>query len=438
MPWWITLIIIFGALLALFSIGMPVAFAFLAVNLVAAFVFWNGPAGLNQLVLSVMDSVMHFGILPVPLFILMGEVLFRSGIAPKLMEVLDMWIGRIPGRLSLMAVGGGTLFATLTGSGMAGTAMLGKILVPEMARRGYLKPMALGPILGSGGLAIMIPPSALAVLLAALANFSVGEFLVAIVLPGFLLAAVIACYIVVRCYFQPHLAPGYDVPPHPLRERLVRSALYIFPMVAMIFLVIGLVFLGLTTPTEAAAMGTLGAFALAFLYRGLKWSIVLDSLRSTLSTSAMMLMIVTGSTAFSQIMAYTGATGGLAQLATSFDVPPLVVVAIMQMVLLVLGCFMEPLSIMMLTVPIFFPVIETLGFNPLWFGAVMLLNMEIATISPPFGLNLFVMKAVATPGTTMGDVYRAAIPFVIVHTFTLGLMIAFPAIVLWLPAQMGG
>jgi tripartite ATP-independent transporter DctM subunit len=437
MSWWAILIIIFGALLALFAIGMPVAFAFLAINVVAAFIFWNGTAGLNQLVLSVMESVTHFGILPVPLFILMGEVLFRSGIAAKVMEVLDSWIGRLPGRLSLMAVGGGTLFATLTGSGMAGTAMLGKILVPEMARRGYGAPMAMGPILGSGGLAIMIPPSALAVLLAALGNFSVGEFLVAIVVPGLLLAVMLALYFVARGYFQPHLAPAYDLPPRPLGERLARTAIYIFPVIAIIFLVIGLVFLGLSTPTEAAALGTLGAFVLAFAYRGLKWSIVMESLRSTLSTSAMMLMIITGSTAFSQIMAYTGATAGLAQLATAFDVAPLVIVAFMQLVLLVMGCFMEPLSIMMLTVPIYFPVIETLGYSPLWFGAVMLLNMEIATISPPFGLNLFVMKAVAQRGTTMGDVYRAALPMVCVHTFTMALMIAFPPIVLWLPGWMG-
>jgi tripartite ATP-independent transporter DctM subunit len=434
---WVELVIIgFGILLVCFAVGMPVAFAFLIINVVGAWVFWNGAAGLNQLVLSVMESVTHFGLLPVPLFIIMGEVLFRSGIASKLMDVLASWIGRVPGRLSLMAVGGGTLFATLTGSGMAGTAMLGKILVPEMEKHGYKKPMSLGPILGSGGLAIMIPPTALGVLLAALANFSIGDFLVAIVVPGLLMAVIIALYVVIRCTLQPDLAPLYDVPPQPLGTKIKNTAIYVFPMLVIVFLVVGLVFLGIATATEAAALGALGSFVLAYLYKGLNWAIVAQTLKSTLGTSCMFLMILTGSTAFSQLMAFTGATGGLASLATSYDISPIWVVIAMQVILLILGCFMEPLSIMMLTVPIYFPVIEQFGFNPIWFGAIMLLNMEMATISPPFGLSLFVMKGVAPPGTTMGDVYRAAIPFFCCHGLAMVLMIIFPDIVLWLPGQM--
>jgi tripartite ATP-independent transporter DctM subunit len=434
---WVELVIIgFGILLVCFAVGMPVAFAFLIINVVGAWVFWNGAAGLNQLVLSVMESVTHFGLLPVPLFIIMGEVLFRSGIASKLMDVLASWIGRVPGRLSLMAVGGGTLFATLTGSGMAGTAMLGKILVPEMEKHGYKKPMSLGPILGSGGLAIMIPPTALGVLLAALANISIGDFLVAIVVPGLLMAVIIALYVVIRCTLQPDLAPLYDVPPQPLGTKIKNTAIYVFPMLVIVFLVVGLVFLGIATATEAAALGALGSFVLAYLYKGLNWAIVAQTLKSTLGTSCMFLMILTGSTAFSQLMAFTGATGGLASLATSYDISPIWVVIAMQVILLILGCFMEPLSIMMLTVPIYFPVIEQFGFNPIWFGAIMLLNMEMATISPPFGLSLFVMKGVAPPGTTMGDVYRAAIPFFCCHGLAMVLMIIFPDIVLWLPGQM--
>ena len=437
MDWTELLLVGFGILLVCFAVGMPVVFAFTIINIIGAYVFWNGDAGLNLLVLSVMESVTHFGLMPLPLFIMMGEILFRSGMASKLMDVLDAWIGRIPGRLSLMAVGGGTLFATLTGSGVAGTAMLGKILVPEMERRGYQKPMSIGPILGSGGLAIMIPPTALGVLLAALANFSIGDFLVAIVLPGLLLASVIAIYVVGRCYLQPHLAPPYDVDPQPLRDQIMNTVIYVFPIVVIVFLVIGLVFLGIATATEAAAMGTLGAFVLAFLYRGLNWSVIKETLTSTLGTSCMMLMILTGSTAFSQLMAFTGATSGLANLATSQDLAPIYIVLAMQLILLVLGSVMEPLSIMMLTVPIYFPVIETLGYSPLWFGAIMLLNMEMATISPPFGLSLFVMKGVAPPGTSMGDIYKAAIPFFCCHLTALVLMVAFPQIVLWLPGLMG-
>jgi tripartite ATP-independent transporter DctM subunit len=436
MEWWHLLLLIFAALMVLMAIGMPVAFAFLTINVVGAYVFWNGTAGLNQLVLSVMESVIHFTILPVPLFVLMGEIMFRSGIAAKQMDVLDSWFGRVPGRLSLMAVGGGAMFATLTGSGMAGTAMLGKILVPDMEERGYGRPMTLGPILGSGGLAIMIPPSALGVLLAAIANFSVGDFLVAIIVPGLLMAVLYAAYIMVRCRLQPHLAPPYVTDPTPLWPKIRNTLIYVFPLATIVFLVIGLIFLGIATPTEAAALGTVGAFILAVLYRGMSWAIAKEALQSTLTITVMMFMILTGSMAFSQILAFTGASSGLVALATEFGVAPIYVVMIMQAILLLLGTFMEPLSIMMLTVPIYFPIIEAFGFNELWFGAIMLLNMQMATTSPPFGLNLFVMKGVAPAGTTMTDIYKAGLPFLACDSVALLLMLFFPPLVLWLPGLM--
>jgi tripartite ATP-independent transporter DctM subunit len=437
MEWWAILLILFCALMFLLIIGMPIAFSFLTINVVGAYVYWNGSVGWSQLVLSLLDSINHFTILPVPLFILMGEIMFRSGIAGKQMDVLDSWIGRVPGRLSLMAVGGGALFATLTGSAMAGTAMLGKILVPDMEARGYKKPMTLGPILGSGGLAIMIPPSALGVLLAALANFSVGKFLVAILIPGLIMAFLYSIYIIVRCTIQPELAPSYKKESISLFLKIKLTLIYVFPITAIIFSVIGLIFLGVATPTESAALGTLVAFILAAMYRGLSWDIVKSSLQSTLMTTVMMFMILAGSAAFSQLLAFTGASSGLIEFATAFDVSPIVIVICMQIVLLLLGTFMEPLSIMMLTVPIFFPIIEELGLPIFWFGAIMLLNMQMASTTPPFGLGLFVMKGVAPKGTTIGDIYRSALPFLCCDAIAMGLMLAFPATVLWLPMFMG-
>ncbi len=436
MGWAGTLALIFAALLALMVIGVPIAFSFLALNLVGAYVFWNGAAGLNQLVLSIYESVTNFALLPVPLFVLMGEVMFRSGIAGKLMDVVDSWIGRVPGRLSLMAVAGGTVFATLTGSAMAGAAMLCSLLVPEMQRRGYGKSMSLGPILGAGGLAIMIPPSALAVLLAAIANFSVGEFLVAIIVPGLLMALAFASYIVVRCTLDPSAAPRYERAPVALARRLRDTCLYGLPLFVIVFLVIGLMFLGIATATESAAAGALGCLVLAWAYRALSWKMIRESFEATLRVSVMMLMILTGSTAFSQILAFTGASGGLVEMATNLPVSALMVVVAMQVVMLVMGCFMEPLSIMMLTIPIFFPIIKILGFSPVWFGAIMLLNMEVATITPPFGLVLFVVKSVAPPGTTLTDVYRAAMPFIACDVFVMALLLLVPQLVLWLPGLM--
>jgi tripartite ATP-independent transporter DctM subunit len=445
MEWYWTLTIIFGAFLVLMGVGVPIAFAFLAINVVCCFIFWNGAAGLTQLVLSISSSVTHYTIVSVPLFVLMGEVMFRSGIASKMMDVLDSWFGRLPGRLALMSVAGGTVFAALTGSGSAATAMLGKLLVPDMEKRGYHKAMSLGPIMGAGGLAIMIPPSALGVLLAALGQFSVGDFLVAIIVPGLLMSLAYAIYIVVRCSIQKHLAPAYAVEPVPLRRKLINTALYIFPLFFVMFLVVGLIFLGVATPTESAALGALGTFLLAAMYGGISWRMVKESLLSSMRITVMLLMIITGSTAFSQILAFTGATSGLAEVATSAQVAPMVVVIIMQLILIVMGMFMEPLSIMMLTVPIYYPVIQAFGPALLggsgegveiWFGAIMLLNMEMATISPPFGLNLFVMRGVAPKGVTMGDVYAASIPFLLLDLVVMGFLLAYPPLVLSLPAFM--
>ena len=436
MEWYWAITIIFGAFLALMALGIPIAFAFLAINVVCCYLFWNGPAGLTQLVLSISSSVTHFTIVSVPLFVLMGEVMFRSGIASKMMDVLDSWFGRVPGRLALISVAGGTVFAGLTGSGAAATAMLGKLLVPDMEKRGYHKAMTLGPVMASGGLAIMIPPSALGVLLAALAQFSVGDFLVAIIVPGLLMSLAYAIYVIVRCYFQPRLAPAYAVAQPPLRVKIWNTVIYIFPLFFIMFLVVGLIFLGVATPTESAALGAAGTFLLAALYRGLSWAMIKASLLSSMRITVMLLMIITGATAFSQILAITGATTGLAEVATSADVGPMVVVVIMQAILIVMGMFMEPLSIMMLTVPIYFPVILAFGYDPVWFGAIMLLNMEMATISPPFGLNLFVMRGVAPKGVTMGDVYAASIPFLLLDLLVMAVLLAYPPLVLWLPSLM--
>lgn len=433
MHWSSLLLIIFAGLLGLMAIGVPIAFSFTFVNIIAAYTLWNGVAGLNQLMLSIYESVTSFALLPVPLFILMGEVMFRSGIAGKLMDVVDSWIGKVPGRLSLAAVGGGTVFATLTGSAMAGAAMLSSLLAPEMQKRGYSREMSLGPILGAGGLAIMIPPSALAVLLAAMANFSVGDFLLAIIVPGLMMAATFTLYIIVRCSLNPSLAPSYERAPVPIALRLRNTLFYGLPLFIIIFLVVGLMFLGIATATESAAAGALGCLVLAWVYGGLSWPMVKESFRATLGVTVMMLMIITGSTAFSQVLAFSGASSGLVEAATQLPLSPLMVVVAMQVVLLIMGCFMEPLSIMMLTIPIFFPIIDKLGFSPIWFGAIMLLNMEVATISPPFGLVLFVVKGLAPPGTTLTDVYKAAIPFVLCDILVIVILLAYPGFITWLP-----
>jgi tripartite ATP-independent transporter DctM subunit len=436
MEWWAYMLLFFGGLSVLLLTGLPVAFAFVLVNVVGAYAFWGGEIGLGQLILSIDSSVSTIVLVPVPMFILMGAVMFHSGVAFKMIDVLDHWLGRIAGRLAVLAVVAGTLFATLTGVAMGSVAMLGSTLAPDMERRGYAKSMSLGPILASGSLAIMIPPSALAVILAGLGKFSVGKLLIGIILPGLLLALVYMAYIVVRCAVQPSLAPAYHVSPTPLGPRIRDTIYFVVPPISVVVVVIGTIFLGMATPTEAAAVGALLTFLLAFAYGKLSWVVIKKSVGSATSLSVMVLIILTGSAAFGQLLSFSGVTPALTRTAVNLPVEPIVVLILMQVVVVFLGMFIEQTSIVMVTIPIFMPIVAAMGWDPVWFGAIMLLNLELATISPPFGLSLFVMKGIASPGTTMADLYRAALPFVGLNFLVMGLMIGFPPLVLWLPGLM--
>ncbi len=430
---WVTLfIIILSSLIFLFFLGVPVAYSFLFINILFAYIFW-GQVGLTQLILSIFRSISSFSLLPVPLFLLMGEVMFLFGIAQNMMETLEKWMGRVPGRLSLLAVVGGVLFATLSGSSMAGCAMLGQTLLPEMEKRGYKAEITLGPIMGCGTLAAMIPPSALGVLLACLAQISVGDFLLSIIFPGLLMAALFALYIIIRCKMQPDLAPQYEVGRVSFYERIVLSVKYLLPLGLVIFAVIGLIIFGVATPTESAAVGALVCFVLAFFYKGFRGEILKKSILNSVKITVMMFMILSGASAFSQLLAYTGASQNLVQLAIALPLPPLAILILMQFVLIILGTFMEPLSILMVALPIYMPIIRQLGINPLPFCSVLLINMEMATISPPDGLVLYTMKAVA-PHHSMGEIYRASIPFVIIDVIAMALIMIFPDIALFLPA----
>ncbi len=436
MEWYLVLLLLTGGFLFLMITGLPVAFAFMLVNIIGAYVLWGGTTGLGELVHYARDSVSMFELLPLPLFILLGEILFRSGVVSGTVDALDKWIGRLPGRLSLLAIAASTIFAAVSGVSAGSVAMLGSTLVPEMQRRGYKKPMALGPILGGGGLAIMIPPTALGVLFAALAVISVADFLVAIIVPGLLLAVLFAIYTVLRCYLQPSLAPAYDVPRTAFKEKVIAGMKYVLPLAAIIFLVTGVIFVGVATPSEASATGAIGACILTAFYKRLSWKVVKEAVRETLQISGMMLLIITGAKTFSLILAFSGASAGMIEFVLGIPVSPIVVIIFMQIVILFMGCFFDTVSIMMITIPVFFPVVNTLGFDPLWFGVMFLLNIEMSVLTPPFGLSLFVMKGVSSPDTTMGDIIWAAIPYLALDAIGMVLIMIFPPIALWLPSLM--
>ena len=433
MEWYEALGLLLGSILALMAIGMPVALAFLAANIIGAWVFMGGERGIGALLNNGLGSLTSFALVPIPLFLLMGEIFFHTGLGGRMFNAIDKLLGKLPGRLSYVTVLGGTGFSTLSGSSMGSTALLGSLMVPEMNRRGYKKHMSIGPILGTGGLAIIIPPSALAVLLATLARIDVGKLLIAGIIPGLILAAFYLATIFIQTKIDPDAAPAYDVEPMTLAEKLSLFIRDVVPMVGVMVVIVAMMVGGIVTPSEAAAFGALGVLILAVIFRCLTWEAVKKSIVGALRVTLMAYLIVFGSATFSQLLAFSGASSGLIKWATGFELEPIAMLLVMFGVLLLLGMFMEQISMMLLTVPIFFPLAQSLGFDPIWFGLIMLLALEISFTTPPFGLLLFVMKGVAPPDTTMRDIYMSAIPFILCSLCVVALLILFPPLALWLP-----
>jgi tripartite ATP-independent transporter DctM subunit len=409
MEWYEAFLIIMGSLFALMFIGMPVAFAFLVVNVVGAYLFFGGLPGMLQLVIQVSESLSTFTLVPVALFLVMGEIMFHSGIGYNLLDALDKWFGSLKGRLALMAVGGGVLFSALTGK----------------------KPMSLGPILGSGGLAIMIPPSGLAVLLGVVAELSIGRILIAIILPGIIMAVLYTLYIVGRCIVDPDVAPPFQVKHIPLSEKIKVTVTQILPVGFIIFMVVGIIFVGWATPSESAASGALATFLLAAAQGRMNWTVFKRAIVGSLEISVMLLLIISGALAFTQMLAFTGATEGLVNVVLGLSTSPMVVVGLMIATVILLGMLMSPVPIMLVTLPVFIPVVMKLGFDPIWFSVLYLIAIETGSTSPPFGAGLFVMKGVAPKGTTMSEIYRAAIPFLICDVLAILIVMFFPVIVSW-------
>lgn len=434
MEWYWVLAFLLSMILLFMGIGMPIALGFLAANIIGSWYFMGGQNGIIQLLNNGFGALSRYSLVPIPLFLLMGELFFRSGLGMRMFNAIDRLMGKVPGRLSYVTVVGGTAFSTLSGSSMGSTALMGSLLVPEMNKRGYKKHMSIGPILGTGGLAIIIPPSALAVLLGTLAQIDIAKLLIAGIIPGLILAGMYIATIWIRTRLDPEAAPAYEMEPVPWSEKIKLVFRDILPMISVMVIIILMMLGGLATPSESAAFGAFGVLLLAFIYRKMNWEVFKNSVIGALKVTLMAYLIVFGSATFSQLLAFSGASSGLIQWATSFDLAPVVMLLAMFAVLLVLGTFMEQISIMMLTVPFFFPLATTLGFDPIWFAIIMLLALEISFSTPPFGLLLFVMKGVAPPDTRMKEIYTAALPYILCSLLLVGLMVAFPQISTWLPS----
>ncbi|MFW2405259.1 MAG: TRAP transporter large permease [Gammaproteobacteria bacterium] len=424
---------IFALVMALMALGVPVAFAFLTANLAGAFLLMGGWSGLIQVVDNSTSLITTFTLVAVPMFVLMGALLFHSGLALRVFDALDALFGRIPARLSYLTVVGGATFSTLTGSTMANTAMLGSLMVPEMTRRGYATHMSIGPIIGTGGLAMLIPPSSLGVLLGSLARIDIGALLIAGLLPGIILAVLYCAVIYLQARIRPDSAPAYDVESVSAARKLRLFVTNILPLGLVIFAVVGFILLGLATPSEAAAFGALSVAALAAAFRCLTFEALRRSLLSTVSVTGMVFLLIISSSVFSQLLAFSGASGAVIDWAVGIDTGPLLKLLLMFGVLLVLGMFMDQISILLITIPVFFPLATALGFDIIWFGVVVLLALEMSLTTPPFGLLLFLMLGVAPKGTTLPQVALAATPYLASDALLLGILIAFPAVALYLP-----
>jgi len=416
-------------------VGLPVAFAFFLTNIAGSWIFLGGEVGIMSFVRGSMASISNFNLAPVPLFLVMGEILLRTGMAFRAIEAIDRLIRRVPGRLSVVAVTGGTVFSALSGSTIATTAMLGQSLLPDMLRRGYHPSMAMGPIMAIGGVDMLIPPSALTVLLATLASavsrdkVSVTELLIAGTLPGLIMSVLFILWIVLRCWMRPDLAPTEAAPP-PMTwwQRWRPFFVHVVPLSVIFVVVMGSMFAGLASPTDSAALGCLATVVLALLYRALSWTILLQSLKNTAIVTTMIFFIIAASTTFAQILAFSGATdGALAELA-KLEMTPLIAVLLMVGVLLVLGCFMDQVSMMLLTFPFFMPLANALQLDLVWLGVILLISLQIGLLTPPFGLLLFVMKGVAPPHITMRQVWAAAFPYTVMVFAVLALVIFVPSV----------
>jgi tripartite ATP-independent transporter DctM subunit len=332
----------------------------------------------------------------------------------------------------------GVIIGALSGSTIATCALLGSILLPQMLEKGYSKNMSLGPLMGIGTVDALIPPNALTVVFASLANIDVGQLLIAGIPAGIIMSGLYFLYIVVWVRIHPEEAPMYTVPKIPLKEKVYVTLRDLVPLSLIIVMVIGFIFFGVATPTEAAATGTLGAFILTIAYRRLKWEVIKKSVMSTVRVTVMIFMIIIVSSTYGEILAFTGAAAGMTGFITNLTVFPIVILIGMLIVVLIMGCFMETVAIMMITLPIFMPVIDAFGYDKVWFGVMMLIALETGLITPPFGVTLFVMKGVAPPEITMGDIWKAVTPYVIVDIACIAIVMAFPILATFAPRLMGG
>jgi len=372
----------------------------------------------------------EFLMVAVPLFILLGEILLRAGFAERMYGAMSLWLSWLPGGLMHANIGASTLFSATSGSSVATAATVGTVAIPQIKRYGYNEPLFLGSLAAGGTLGILIPPSINLVIYGVLTNSSVPRLYLAGIVPGFLLAGLFMAVIAVACVAKP--AWGGHTIRATWGERLA-SLLHLAPPLGIFFLVVGSIYAGLATPTEAAALGVSGALILAAWFRRLTWTMLREAVEGTMRSTAMIMLIVIGAAFLNFIMSATGLTDAITSSITGLGLAPGWMLLVIIIFYLVLGCFMETLSMMITTIPIVAPIMIALGYDPIWLGIIIIILVEAALITPPVGLNLFVVQSLRKSGS-MGAVITGALPFVVAMFILLALLAFFPGLALWLPS----
>jgi tripartite ATP-independent transporter DctM subunit len=422
------------SLVILLLSGMPLAFALGGLSMVLAYGMW-GPNSMLLVAVQTWSVMTSYFLVAIPLYIFMANILQKSGIIEDLFNVMQIWFGPLRGGLAIGTIVICTIMAAMTGVVGAAVASMGILALPAMLNRGYGKEIALGSICAGGTLGILIPPSVITIVYAVTANVSIGKMFMGGVIPGIVLASLYIAYITVRCLFQPEMGPA---PPKEERaqitfwQKIVSLRSVVLP-VGLIVLVLGSIYTGIATPTEAAGVGCLGAILSSVLYRRFSWKNLEDSVYATAKTTAMILWITIGAKCFISVFSAVGGDDLIRDFVAGLDMNRWLVIITLQIILVLLGLFLDEIGIILLCVPVFLPIVLGLGFDPIWFGVLFLINAQMNYITPPFGYTLFYLRGVVPEGVHMGDIYRSILPFVFLQVLAIAFFMAFPQTVMWLP-----
>ena len=428
-------LILLGTVLLAIVLGLPLAFALGGTAALLTATLW-GPGTLYNIALKTYDGMTNFVLIAIPLFIFMATVLQHSGIADRLYESIYRWAGPIPGGLAMGTVAICAIFAAMAGITAAATVSMGKIALPSMLERGYDKRLAVGCIAGGGALGILIPPSVTMVILGLFAEISVGALFLGGVFAGLLLATIFIIYVGIKCLRSPQLGPPIPADQRYTWAQKLSGLKGLILPIFMISVVLGSIFSGAATPTEGAAVVAIGSLVCAASLRRLDFNLLKTASVDSFKISAMIMWIVFGAMTFTALYQATGAGQVVRDLFENVPGGRYGMVILMQLVWFLMGMFLDPNGIIMITAPLFFPLITELGFDPIWFGVLFIVNMQMGFVTPPFGYNLFYMKSVVPPNITLVDIYRSIVPFVVLQAVGLALCIAFPQIILWLPGMV--